>query len=149
MDERNNDFSFDFMPFGQAIKKARESKGMTREQLSGIIGYAPRHIQSIENEGQSASISRTFLPCCTRLTPRLTAVVVFPTPPFWLVRAITLQFDIDASSFRIDLATLSRWLCKQYQRTQKSRLLLKSIRISGFVICLRHIQFSFSWTVHL
>ncbi|WP_436286299.1 hypothetical protein [Ruminococcus difficilis] len=25
---------------------------MTREQLSGIIGYAPRHIQSIENEGQ-------------------------------------------------------------------------------------------------
>ena len=97
----------------------------------------------------SASISRTFLPCCTRLTPRLTAVVVFPTPPFWLVRAITLQFDIDASSFRIDLATLSRWLCKQYQRTQKSRLLLKSIRISGFVICLRHIQFSFSWSVHL
>lgn len=56
----------------------------------------------------SASISRTFLPCCTRLTPRLTAVVVFPTPPFWLVRAITLQFDIDASSFHIDLATLSR-----------------------------------------
>ena len=32
---------------------------------------------------------------------------------------------IDASSFHIDLATLSRWLCKQYQRTQKSRLLLK------------------------
>ena len=52
-------------------------------------------------------------------------------------------------AFRIDLATLSRWLCKQYQRTQKSRLLLKSIRISGFVICLRHIQFSFSWSVHL
>ena len=32
---------------------------------------------------------------------------------------------------------------------QKSRLLLKSIRISGFVKCLRHIQFSFSWSVHL
>ena len=29
---------------------------MTREQLSGIIGYAPRHIQSIENEGQYPSI---------------------------------------------------------------------------------------------
>lgn len=56
MDERNNDFSFDFMPLGQAIKKAREAKGMTREQLSGIIGYAPRHIQSIENEGQYPSI---------------------------------------------------------------------------------------------
>ena len=87
--------------------------------------------------------------CFARPTPRLTAVVVFPTPPFWFVRAITLQFDIGASSFRIDLATLSRWLCKQYQRTQKSRLLLKSIRISGSVICLRYIRFSFSWSVHL
>ena len=51
MDERNNHFDFDFTPIGQAIKKAREARGMTREQLSGIIGYAPRHIQSIENEG--------------------------------------------------------------------------------------------------
>ena len=44
MDERNNDFDFDFMPIGQAIKKAREARGMTREQLSGIIGYAPGSI---------------------------------------------------------------------------------------------------------
>ena len=33
MIERNSNFKFDFMPLGQAIKKARESKGMTREQL--------------------------------------------------------------------------------------------------------------------
>ena len=57
MDERNNDFDFDFMPIGQAIKKAREARGMTREQLAEIIGYAPRHIQSIENEGQHPSIA--------------------------------------------------------------------------------------------
>ena len=56
MDERNNNFDFDFTPIGQAIKKAREARGMTREQLSAIIGYAPRHIQSIENEGQYPSI---------------------------------------------------------------------------------------------
>ena len=56
MDERNDNFEFDFMPMGQAIKKAREARGMTREQLSGIIGYAPRHIQSIENEGKYPSI---------------------------------------------------------------------------------------------
>ena len=56
MDERNNNFEFDFTQIGQAIKKAREARGMTREQLSGIIGYAPRHIQSIENEGQYPSI---------------------------------------------------------------------------------------------
>lgn len=40
MDERNNNFDFDFTPIGQAIKKAREARGMTREQLSGIIGYS-------------------------------------------------------------------------------------------------------------
>ena len=57
MDERNNHFDFDFTPIGQAIKKAREVRGITMEQLSGIIGYAPRHIQSIENEGQYPSIS--------------------------------------------------------------------------------------------
>ena len=34
MDERNDNFEFDFMPMGQAIKKARESRGMTREQLA-------------------------------------------------------------------------------------------------------------------
>ena len=39
-----------------AFKKAREARGMTREQLSGIIGYAPRHIQAIENEGNYPSI---------------------------------------------------------------------------------------------
>ena len=43
------------VPFGD-FKKAREARGMTREQLSGIIGYAPRHIQSIENEGKYPSI---------------------------------------------------------------------------------------------
>ena len=56
MDERSNDFDFDFMPIGQVIKKAREARGMTREQLSGIIGYAPRHIQSPPNEGKYPSI---------------------------------------------------------------------------------------------
>ena len=48
--------NFDFYPIGQAIKKAREAKGMTREQLAGIIDKAPRHIQAIENEGQFPSV---------------------------------------------------------------------------------------------
>ena len=37
MDKRNNDFDFDFRPLGLAIKKAREAKGVTREQLANII----------------------------------------------------------------------------------------------------------------
>jgi len=47
--------NFDFMPIGQAIKKARETERMTREQLAEILDIAPRHIQSIENEGQHPS----------------------------------------------------------------------------------------------
>ena len=56
MADQKERLEFDFLPIGQAIKKAREAKGMTREQLAGIIGYAPRHIQAIENEGQYPSI---------------------------------------------------------------------------------------------
>ena len=46
---------FDFMPIGQAIKKAREAKKVTREQLAEIVDYSARHIQSVENEGQHPS----------------------------------------------------------------------------------------------
>lgn len=56
MDKRNNDFNFDFMPIGQAIKKARTAKDMTREQLARIVDYDPRHLQAIENEGQYPSM---------------------------------------------------------------------------------------------
>lgn len=47
--------TFDFMALGQAIKRAREARQMTREQLADILNIAPRHIQSIENEGQYPS----------------------------------------------------------------------------------------------
>ena len=56
MDARNNDFDFDFMPIGQAIKKARTARGMTRDELSRIVDYDPRHLQAIENEGQKPSL---------------------------------------------------------------------------------------------
>ena len=56
MDARNNDFDFEFTPIGQAIKKARTSQGMTREQLARIVDYDPRHLQAIENEGQYPSL---------------------------------------------------------------------------------------------
>ena len=48
--------NFDFMALGQAIKRAREARQMTREQLAEILNIAPRHIQSIENEGQHPSL---------------------------------------------------------------------------------------------
>ena len=56
MDKRNNNFVLDFMPYGQAIKLAREAKGLTREYVAEIVDYVPRHIQAIENEGQVPSV---------------------------------------------------------------------------------------------
>ena len=56
MDERNNNFDFDFTPIGQVIKRARTARGMTREQLARIVDYDPRHLQAIENEGQYPSL---------------------------------------------------------------------------------------------
>lgn len=47
--------NFDFTPIGQAIKKAREQSGITREQLAEQLDITPRHLQSIENEGQHPS----------------------------------------------------------------------------------------------
>ena len=46
MDKRNNNLEFDFTPIGQAIKQAREAKGMTREELAELLDYASRHIQA-------------------------------------------------------------------------------------------------------
>lgn len=52
---KRNTETFDFMAFGHAIKKARKANGITREQLAETLDLAPRHIQSIENEGQHPS----------------------------------------------------------------------------------------------
>ena len=50
------DNNCDFTALGRAIKKARESKGWTREQVAGTLNLAPRYIQSLENEGQHPSL---------------------------------------------------------------------------------------------
>lgn len=63
MDERNNDFDFDFTPIGLAIKKARTAQGMTREQLARIVDYDPRHLQAIENEGAKAESGVVYSAC--------------------------------------------------------------------------------------
>ena len=62
MDERNNDFDYDFTPIGLAIKKARTAQGMTREQLARIVDYDPRHLQAIENDGQKPSLELFIQP---------------------------------------------------------------------------------------
>jgi transcriptional regulator with XRE-family HTH domain len=46
----------DFRPIGQAVKTAREGRGVTREQLAEQMNLAPRYIMSIENKGQRPSL---------------------------------------------------------------------------------------------
>ena len=102
MDERNNDFDFDFMPIRQAIKKAREARGMTREQLSGIIGYAPRHIQSIENEGKYPSIE-LFIQLITMFDVSVDEYI-FPNKE---VKKRSVRRHIDAQLDKLDDKELS------------------------------------------
>lgn len=51
----NFDLEFDFTPIGLAIKKAREAKGITREQIISELGISVRHLTAVENEGQFPS----------------------------------------------------------------------------------------------
>ena len=47
---------YDFKAFGQAIKAARKTKGISRNQLADKMNIAPRYIASIENSGQHPSL---------------------------------------------------------------------------------------------
>jgi transcriptional regulator with XRE-family HTH domain len=47
---------YDFKAIGQAIKVAREGRGITREQLAEQLDLVPRYIMSLENQGQHPSL---------------------------------------------------------------------------------------------
>ena len=46
----------DLRAFGQAMKEAREEKGISREKLAEMIDRSPRHTQYIETRGQHPSL---------------------------------------------------------------------------------------------
>ncbi len=78
MDERNTNFDFDFTPIGQAIKRARTTKGMTREQLARIVDYDPRHLQEVEK----SSVRRRLDAQLNRLDDKDSSFVpIAPLPP--------------------------------------------------------------------
>jgi transcriptional regulator with XRE-family HTH domain len=53
---KQNKVKYDFKAFGQAIKEARKTKGISRNQLADRLNIAPRYIASIENSGQHPSL---------------------------------------------------------------------------------------------
>ena len=57
---------FDFHDIGLAIKRAREARGMTQEQLASIVDRSPRTIMYHENDGQHLS-RNTFYQLVTTL----------------------------------------------------------------------------------
>ena len=57
---RNKNDVFDFSAFGQAIKTARESRGLTREKVAEMVDLAPRYLLSIENTGQHPSLKNLY-----------------------------------------------------------------------------------------
>ena len=102
MDARNNDFDFDFTPIGQAIKKARTSQGMTREQLARIVDYDPRHLQAIENEGQYPSLE-LFIQLVTMFNISVDEYI-FPQKE---VKKSSVRRRLDAQLNRLDDKELS------------------------------------------
>ena len=102
MDKRNNDFDFDFTPIGQAIKKAREKTGMTREQLARIVDYDPRHLQAVENEGQYPSIE-LFIQLITMFGVSVDEYI-FPEKE---VKKSSIRRRLDAQLDRLDDRELS------------------------------------------
>ena len=110
----------DFTPMGQAIKKAREARGMTREELSGIIGYAPRHIHSIENVGHYPSI-KLFIQLITMFDVSVDEYI-FPNKE---VEKSSVRRRLDAKLNRLDDRELSvieatvNGLCKAKEETEE------------------------------
>ena len=51
---------FDFHDIGRAIKRAREARGMTQEQLAFIVDRSPRTIMYNENDGQHPSLNTFY-----------------------------------------------------------------------------------------
>lgn len=50
----------DFYPIGQEIKRKREEKGLTQEELAQIMDRVPRSIMYMENQGKHPSLNIFF-----------------------------------------------------------------------------------------
>jgi len=50
----------DLRAFGQAVKEAREGKGLSREKLAETLDLSSRHTQYIETRGQHPSLQKFY-----------------------------------------------------------------------------------------
>lgn len=68
MKNEKSERKFDFRPMGLAIKKAREKKGMTQEQLADIIGRGHSYCH-VPRKRRSTSELRYFLSTGNHVRP--------------------------------------------------------------------------------
>ena len=54
------DEKVDMRAFGQAVKEAREKRGMSREKLAELLDRAPRYIMYVETRGQHLSLQKLY-----------------------------------------------------------------------------------------
>ena len=50
----------DMRAFGQAVKEARENKGLSREKLAEMLDLSPRYVMYIETRGQHPSLQKLY-----------------------------------------------------------------------------------------
>ena len=60
MKVKRDTHKFDFRDIGLEIKRKREAKGMTQEQLAYIIDRDPRTVMYNENDGQHPSLNTFY-----------------------------------------------------------------------------------------
>ena len=60
MKSKRDERRLDFTKIGLAIKRARESKGMTQEDLAYVIDRTARTIMYNENNGQHPSLNAFY-----------------------------------------------------------------------------------------
>ena len=51
---------FDMTAFGQAVKEARDQKGLSREAAAEILDLSPRYFMYIETRGQHMSLQKLY-----------------------------------------------------------------------------------------
>lgn len=104
---------FNFMPIGQAIKEAREKSGITREQLAEQLDITPRHLQSVEKEGQYPSF-QLFIQLVTMFHISVDQYIHSdsPTEKSTLRRQLDALFDTFDDSELTIIAGTAQGICK-------------------------------------
>lgn len=118
--ELSNGAEFDFFPIGQAIKKAREAKNISREALAEQLDISSRHIQALENDGGHPSF-KLFTQLVT-MFDILVDQYIFPDKK---TNKSTLRRQVDSLLDTLDDKELSviegtaKGLCKAKEQTEE------------------------------